>query len=77
MREIAALLEGQISLKQLRNHVRVLCEQHLLEASGQGPATYYSLSESYKKQKSLEKKATLLGMEELRRRGELGSPPSD
>ena len=71
MRELASLLEGQLSLKQLRNHVRVLCEQNFLETSGQGPATCYFLSESYKKQKALAEKAQQLGMEELRKRGEL------
>lgn len=71
MGDFVKLLDGHLTRRQVRVYIQQMVEQGILEQSGKGSGTLYRISENYKRNTELFDRALLIGIEELKRRGEM------
>ncbi len=71
MGDFVKLLDGHLTRRQVRVYVQQMVGQGILEQTGKGSGTLYYISEWYKNNSKLIDKALMIGMEELRKRGEI------
>lgn len=71
MGDFVKLLDGHLTRRQVRVYVQRMVENNILAANGKGFGTYYEVSNSYKRNSMLVDKALSIGIEELKKRGEL------
>lgn len=77
MGDFVKLLDGHLTRRQVRVCIQHMVDQNILTASGKGYGTYYEISNNYKRNSVLIDKAFILGIEELKKRGELKWPNND
>lgn len=77
MGDFVKLLDGHLTRRQVRVYIQHMVDQNILTASGKGYGTYYEISNNYKRNSVLIDKAFILGIEELKKRGELKRPNND
>lgn len=77
MGDFVKLLDGHLTRRQVRVYIQHMVNQNILTASGKGYGTYYEISNNYKRNSVLIDKAFILGIEELKKRGELKWPNND
>ena len=77
MGDFVKLLDGHLTRRQVRVYIHHMVDQNILTASGKGYGTYYEISNNYKRNSVLIDKAFILGIEELKKRGELKWPNND
>ncbi len=77
MGDFVKLLYGHLTRRQVRVYIQHMVDQNILTASGKGYGTYYEISNNYKRNSVLIDKAFILGIEELKKRGELKWPNND
>lgn len=77
MGDFVKLLDGHLTRRQVRVYIQHMVDQNILTASGKGYGTYYEISNNYKRNSVLIDKAFILGIEELKKRGELKWPKND
>ncbi|WP_454999699.1 ATP-binding protein [Capnocytophaga gingivalis] len=71
MKDFAKLLEGHLTYRQVRTIIDKLVDlQHLIK-EGEGAATTYRIAEKYIENSALMVRALNLGMEEMKKRGEI------
>ncbi len=71
MKDFAKLLEGHLTRRQVRIAVEKLVDLQYLIKEGEGTGTYYRIAEKYIEDSALMIRALDLGMEEMRKRGEI------
>lgn len=71
MKDLASLLEGHLTRRQVRLQVAKLVETHILNKEGKGAGTIYKLSKEYFERSEIMKEALKIGMEELLRRAKV------
>lgn len=71
MKDFVSILESHMSRKQVRNTINLLVEKKILLKEGVGSGTIYSVSENYINNSIMISKALEIGLEELKRRGEI------
>lgn len=71
MGDFVKLLDGHLTRRQVRVYIQQMVEQGILEQSGKGSGTLYRISENYKRDTELFDRALLIGLEELKKRGEM------
>lgn len=71
MKDFVSILESHMSRKQVRNTINLLVEKKILSKEGVGSGTVYSVSENYINNSIMISKALEIGLEELKRRGEI------
>ena len=71
MRDFVSLLGSHMSRRQIRGVIDQFVEHGYLTKNGKGSGTTYEISETYIKNSELMTKALGLGLEELKRRGEI------
>ncbi len=77
MGDFVKLLDGHLTRRQVRVYIQHMVDQNILTASGKGYGTYYEISNNYKRNSMIIDKAFMLGIEELKKRGELKWPNND
>lgn len=77
MGDFVKLLDGHLTRRQVRVYIQHMVDQNILTASGKGYGTYYEISNNDKRNSVLIDKAFILGIEELKKRGELKWPNND
>lgn len=77
MGDFVKLLDRHLTRRQVRVYIQHMVDQNILTASGKGYGTYYEISNNYKRNSVLIDKAFILGIEELKKRGELKWPNND
>lgn len=77
MGDFVKLLDGHLTRRQVRVYIQHMVDQNILTASGKGYGTYYEISNNYKRNSVLIDKAFIIGIEELKKRGELKWPNND
>lgn len=77
MGDFVKLLDGHLTRRQVRVYIQHMVNQNILTANGKGYGTYYEISNNYKRNSVLIDKAFILGIEELKKRGELKWPNND
>ena len=77
MGDFVKLLDGHLTRRQVRVYIQHMVDKNILTASGKGYGTYYEISNNYKRNSVLIDKAFILGIEELKKRGELKWPNND
>lgn len=71
MKDFVSILDSHMSRKQVRNIINLFVERGLLSKEGTGSGTIYYVSENYIKNSELMSKALVIGIEELKKRGEI------
>lgn len=71
MKDFVSILDSHMSRKQVRNIIDLFVEKGILSKEGTGSGTIYSVSEDYVKNSQLMSKALMIGIEELKKRGEI------
>ena len=71
MKDFSDLMSGHLTRRQVRSLINQMVDEGVLTKSGVGSGTVYSVSENYAKDTELVVKAIGLGLEELRKRGEI------
>lgn len=71
MKDFVSILGSHMSRKQVRNTINLLVEKKILSKEGVGSGTIYSVSENYINNSIMISKALEIGLEELKRRGEI------
>ena len=71
MKDFVSLLDSHMSRKQVRNIINLFVEKGFLSKEGVVSGTTYYVSEDYIKNSELMSKALMIGIEELKKRGEL------
>lgn len=71
MKDLADLLSGHLTRRQVRLLVDQMVAENILVQTGSGSGTYYSISDTYVKNTMLMAKALGIGLEELKKRGEI------
>lgn len=71
MGDFVNLMDGHLTRKQVRIYIQQMIKLEILVPQGKGPATTYQISENYQKSSQLMNKALSLGIEELKKRGEM------
>lgn len=71
MKDFVSILGSHMSRKQVRNTINLFVEQKILSKEGVGSGTIYSVSENYINNSIMISKALEIGLEELKRRGEI------
>lgn len=77
MGDFVKLLDGHLTRRQVRVYIQHMVNQNILTANGKGYGTYYEISNNYKRNSVLIDKAFILGIEELKKHGELKWPNND
>ena len=71
MADFVKLFEGHITRRKIKYFIVKMVEAKLLNSSGIGSGTYYSLSDDYRERRVIIDKAMKIGFEELKKRGEI------
>ena len=71
MKDFVSLLGFHMSRRQIRSTIEQFVVQGYLSKSGKGSGTIYVISDAYIKNSELMTKALGIGLEELKRRGEI------
>lgn len=71
MKDFVSVLGSHMSRKQVRNTINLLVEQGILSKDGIGSGTIYYLSDNYINNSIIISKALEIGIEELKKRGEI------
>lgn len=71
MKDFVSVLGTHMSRKQIRNMINLFVERRILAKDGIGSGTTYYVSDEYIKNSELMTKAMVIGMEELKKRGEI------
>lgn len=71
MNDFVELFIGHLTRRQVRVLIMQMVERKILNQEGVGSGTYYSISEHYVKDAQLFAKALGVGLEELKKRGEI------
>ncbi len=71
MGDFVKLFEGHITRRKIKYFIEKMLEAELLNTSGSGSGTFYSLSENHKEKMEIIGKAMQIGIEELKKRGEI------
>ncbi len=71
MKDFVSILGTHMSRKQIRNMINMFVERRILSKDGVGSGTVYYVSDEYIKNSELVTKAVVIGMEELKKRGEI------
>ena len=71
MKDFVSILDSHMSRKQVRNIINLFVERGFLSKEGTGSGTIYYVSENYIKNSELMSKALVIGIEELKKRGEI------
>ena len=71
MKDFAQLLEGHLTRRQVRSAIERFVANQILVREGEGPGTIYKIAEKYIENSELMAKAVRLGIEEMKRRGEI------
>ena len=71
MKDFVSILDSHMSRKQVRNIINLFVERGFLSKEGTGSGTIYYVSENYIKNSKLMSKALVIGIEELKKRGEI------
>lgn len=71
MGDFVTLLDGHLTRRQVRVYIQQMLESRILSSEGKGYGTYYRISDSYKESSTIVHKALSIGMEELKKRGEI------
>jgi ATP-dependent DNA helicase RecG len=71
MKDFSVLLEGYMTRRQVKSLVDKLVEEKMLIQNGKGIGTYYEIGEAILDGSKIIAKAIDIGLDELRRRGEL------
>lgn len=71
MKDFVSILGTHMSRKRVRNIIEQYIEQGYLSKEGSGPGTTYYVSDEYIKNSEIMNKALGIGLEELKRRGEI------
>ena len=71
MKDFADLMSGHLTRRQVRSLINQMVDEGILNKSGIGSGTIYVISDSYAKNTELVVKALGLGLEELKKRGEI------
>lgn len=71
MKDFVSILDSHMSRKQVRNIIDLFVEKGILSKEGTGSGTVYSVSEDYIKNSQIMSKALMIGIEELKKRGEI------
>lgn len=71
MKDFAKLLEGHLTRRQVRTIIDKLVDSQLIIKEGEGASTIYKIAEKYIKNSALVARAFDLGIEEMKKRGEI------
>ena len=71
MKDFVSILGTHMSRRKIRVIIDQYVEQHYLAKEGVGSGTTYSVSDEYIKDSEIMNKALGIGLEELKRRGEI------
>ena len=71
MKDFAQLLEGHLTRRQVRSAIERFVANQILVRQGEGSGTIYKIAEKYIENSELMAKAVRLGIEEMKRRGEI------
>ena len=71
MKDFVSILGTHMSRKRVRNIIEQYIEQGYLSKEGAGPGTTYYISDEYIKNSEIMNKALGIGLEELKKRGEI------
>lgn len=71
MKDFVSLLDSHMSRRQVRTTIEQYVTQGYLTKEGIGSGTTYSVSEKYIKSSEIMSKALDIGIEELKKRGEI------
>lgn len=71
MKDFVSLLDGHLTRRQVRLVITQLVEGHYLEKEGEGASTAYRVSDEYIKNSAIMARAYDLGIEEMKKRGEI------
>ena len=71
MKNFAQLLEGHLTRRQVRSAIERFVANQILVRQGEGSGTIYKIAEKYIENSELMAKAVRLGIEEMKRRGEI------
>lgn len=71
MKDFAKLLEGHLTRRQVRTVIEKLVDSQLIIKEGEGASTTYKIAEKYIKNSALVARAFDLGIEEMKKRGEI------
>lgn len=74
MRDFVSLCEGHLTRRQMKVFVQQMVKNNILIQEGKGSATFYTISKQYLESSEVLNKALHIGLEELKKRGELKSP---
>ena len=74
MGDFVSLCDGHLTRRQVKVFIQQLTQQNILVSEGKGYGTYYKISNSFKEGTALINKAISIGLEEMKRRGELKCP---
>lgn len=72
MKDFVSLLDGHLTRRQVRLVITQLVDGHYLEKDGEGASTAYRVSDEYIKNSAIMARAYDLGIEEMKKRGEIG-----
>ena len=71
MKDFVSIIGSHMSRKQVRNIIDLFVERGILSKEGTGSGTIYFVSEDYIQNSKLMSKALVIGIEELKKRGEI------
>lgn len=71
MKGFAKLLDGHLTRRQVRTVIDKLVASQLLIKEGEGASTTYKIAEKYIKNSALVARAFDLGIQEMKKRGEI------
>lgn len=71
MKDFSDLMSGHLTRRQVRSLINQMVDEGILNKSGVGSGTTYVISDNYAKNTELVVKALGLGLEELKKRGEI------
>lgn len=71
MGDFVKLFEGHITRRKIKYFIEKMLDSKLLNTTGTGSGTHYFLSDDYRERKVIIDKAMKIGIEELKKRGEI------
>lgn len=71
MKDFVSLLDGHLTRRQVRLVITQLVDGHYLEKDGEGASTAYRVSDEYIRNSAIMARAYDLGIEEMKKRGEI------
>lgn len=74
MGDFVSLCEGHLTRRQMKVYVQQMVKDSILVPEGKGSGTFYKISNQYMESSVVFSKALNIGLEELKKRGELKSP---